>query len=161
MRIFGSESMNNVLEKLGLKDGESIEHPWINKALERAQQKVEARNFDIRKTLLKFDDVLNDQRHVIFTQRNEVIKSKEIFDYSGIEYTRNTLEDTAKSDETFWFHIQPEWIDLSFFYENVFHFIDEDVLTQIKCNDQIKILIWFPTEGFDYLLTKSLLCHSL
>ncbi len=82
MRIFGSESMNNILEKLGLKDGESIEHPWINKALERAQQKVEARNFDIRKTLLKFDDVLNDQRHVIFTQRNEVIKSKEIFNYS-------------------------------------------------------------------------------
>ena len=82
MRIFGSDSMNNILEKLGLKDGESIEHPWINKALERAQQKVEARNFDIRKTLLKFDDVLNDQRHVIFTQRNEVIKSKEIFNYS-------------------------------------------------------------------------------
>jgi preprotein translocase subunit SecA len=51
MRIFGSESMNNMLEKLGLKDGESIDHPWINKALERAQQKVEARNFDIRKTL--------------------------------------------------------------------------------------------------------------
>ena len=74
MRIFGSESMNNILQKLGLKDGESIDHPWINKALERAQQKVEARNFDIRKTLLKFDNVLNDQRHVIFTQRNEVIK---------------------------------------------------------------------------------------
>jgi len=82
MRIFGSESMNNILEKLGLKDGESIDHPWINKALERAQQKVEARNFDVRKTLLKFDNVLNDQRHVIFTQRNEVIKSKEIFNYS-------------------------------------------------------------------------------
>ena len=83
MRIFGSESMNNILEKLGLKDGESIDHPWINKALERAQQKVESRNFDIRKTLLKFDNVLNDQRHVIFTQRNEVIKSKEIFSYSN------------------------------------------------------------------------------
>ena len=69
MRIFGSESMNNILEKLGLKDGESIDHPWINKALERAQQKVEARNFDIRKTLIKFDNVLNDQRHVIFSQR--------------------------------------------------------------------------------------------
>ena len=82
MRIFGSESMNNVLEKLGLKDGESIDHPWINKALERAQQKVEARNFDIRKTLLKFDNVLNDQRHVIFSQRNDVINSKEIFNYS-------------------------------------------------------------------------------
>lgn len=82
MRIFGSESMNNMLEKLGLKDGESIDHPWINKALERAQQKVEARNFDIRKTLLKFDNVLNDQRHVIFSQRNEVIKSKKIYSYS-------------------------------------------------------------------------------
>ena len=75
MRIFGSESMNNMLEKLGLKDGESIDHPWINKALERAQQKVEARNFDIRKSLLKFDDVLNDQRHVIFSQRKKVIES--------------------------------------------------------------------------------------
>ena len=82
MRIFGSDSMNNILEKLGLKDGESIDHPWINKALERAQQKVESRNFDIRKTLLKFDDVLNDQRHVIFSQRNNVMNSEEIFDYS-------------------------------------------------------------------------------
>ena len=82
MRIFGSESMNNMLQKLGLKDGESIDHPWINKALERAQQKVEARNFDIRKTLIKFDNVLNDQRHVIFSQRNKIIKSDKIFDYS-------------------------------------------------------------------------------
>ena len=82
MRIFGSESMNNILKKLGLKDGESIDHPWINKALERAQQKVEARNFDIRKTLLKFDNVLNDQRHVIFSQRNEVIKNKNTENYS-------------------------------------------------------------------------------
>jgi preprotein translocase subunit SecA len=82
MRIFGSESMSGILKKLGLKDGESIDHPWINKALERAQQKVEARNFDIRKTLLKFDNVLNDQRHVIFSQRNNVIDTKEIFNYS-------------------------------------------------------------------------------
>ena len=82
MRIFGSESMNNILQKLGLKDGESIDHPWINKALERAQQKVEARNFDIRKTLIKFDNVLNDQRHVIFSQRKNAMNSKEIFDYS-------------------------------------------------------------------------------
>ena len=82
MRIFGSESMNNILEKLGLKDGESIDHPWINKALERAQQKVEARNFDIRKTLLKFDNVLNEQRHVIFSQRKNVMNSEKIFDYS-------------------------------------------------------------------------------
>jgi len=83
MRIFGSESMNNILQKLGLKDGESIDHPWINKALERAQQKVEARNFDIRKTLLKFDNVLNDQRHVIFSQRKNVMNSEKVFDYSN------------------------------------------------------------------------------
>ena len=83
MRIFGSESMNNILQKLGLKDGESIDHPWINKALERAQQKVEARNFDIRKTLLKFDNVLNDQRHVIFSQRKNVMNSEKVFEYSN------------------------------------------------------------------------------
>ena len=82
MRIFGSDSMNSMLEKLGLKDGESIDHPWINKALERAQQKVEARNFDIRKTLIKFDNVLNDQRHVIFSQRKEAMDSEKIFEYS-------------------------------------------------------------------------------
>ncbi len=82
MRIFGSESMTNMLEKLGLKDGESIDHPWINKALERAQQKVEARNFDIRKTLIKFDNVLNDQRHVIFMQRKKAMDNDKIFEYS-------------------------------------------------------------------------------
>ncbi len=95
MRIFGSESMNNILQKLGLKDGESIDHPWINKALERAQQKVEARNFDIRKTLLKFDNVLNDQRHVIFSQRNNLIKNNEIFQYSNnfLEEITDDLKD--------------------------------------------------------------------
>tara|TARA_Y100000590_G_scaffold297215_1_gene334912 strand:- start:472 stop:2985 length:2514 start_codon:yes stop_codon:yes gene_type:complete len=82
MRIFGSESMNNILEKLGLKNGESIDHPWINKALERAQQKVEARNFDIRKSLLRFDDVLNDQRHVIFSQRSKVMESSNSYEFA-------------------------------------------------------------------------------
>ncbi len=84
MRLFGSETMNSMLEKLGLKDGESIDHPWINKAIERAQQKVEARNFDIRKTLIKFDNVLNDQRHVIFEQRKNVIDGKEKENYADI-----------------------------------------------------------------------------
>tara|TARA_B100001057_G_scaffold149915_1_gene149810 strand:+ start:49 stop:2595 length:2547 start_codon:yes stop_codon:yes gene_type:complete len=92
MRIFGSESMNNILQKLGLKDGESIDHPWINKALERAQQKVEARNFDIRKTLIKFDNVLNDQRHVIFTQRKNAMKNDQIFDYSK-DFVDEIIED--------------------------------------------------------------------
>jgi preprotein translocase subunit SecA len=95
MRIFGSESMNNILEKLGLKDGESIDHPWINKALERAQQKVEARNFDIRKTLIKFDNVLNDQRHVVFSQRKDAMNSEEIFDYSK-KFLEEIIEEIIK-----------------------------------------------------------------
>ena len=96
MRIFGSESMNNILQKLGLKDGESIDHPWINKALERAQQKVEARNFDIRKTLIKFDNVLNDQRHVIFSQRKTAMDSKEIFEYSE-DFLNEIIDGLLKS----------------------------------------------------------------
>ena len=95
MRIFGSESMNKMLEKLGLKDGESIDHPWINKALERAQQKVEARNFDIRKTLIKFDNVLNDQRHVVFSQRKDAMNSKNIFSYSN-EFLNEIIQDIIK-----------------------------------------------------------------
>jgi preprotein translocase subunit SecA len=78
MRIFGSERMDKMLKTLGLKDGEAIVHPWINKALEKAQQKVEARNFDIRKNLLKFDNVMNDQRKVIFEQRIGIMKGEEV-----------------------------------------------------------------------------------
>ncbi|KZM50478.1 preprotein translocase subunit SecA [Labrenzia sp. OB1] len=80
MRIFGSERMDSMLQKLGLEEGEAIIHPWINKALEKAQQKVEARNFDIRKNLLKFDDVMNDQRKVVFDQRIELMDSEAIQD---------------------------------------------------------------------------------
>ena len=98
MRIFGSESINKILEKLGLKDGESIDHPWINKALERAQQKVETRNFDIRKTLLKFDDVLNDQRHVIFSQRKEVLKKQNIFETID-NFLKDEIEDLINQKE--------------------------------------------------------------
>jgi len=78
MRIFGADSIDGMLKKLGLKENESIDHPWINKAMERAQQKVEGRNFDIRKTLIKFDDVMNDQRQVIFNQRLKILKSENI-----------------------------------------------------------------------------------
>ncbi len=78
MRIFGSDRMDGMLQKLGLKEGEAIVHPWINKALERAQKKVEARNFDIRKNLLKYDDVTNDQRKVIFEQRLEVMDAEDL-----------------------------------------------------------------------------------
>jgi preprotein translocase subunit SecA len=78
MRIFASDQLGGMLQKLGLKDGEAIVHPWINKALEKAQQKVEARNFDIRKNLLKYDDVMNDQRKVVFEQRIELMREQDV-----------------------------------------------------------------------------------
>ena len=78
MRIFGSDKLDSMLKRLGMKDGESIAHPWVNKALERAQGKVEARNFDIRKNLLKYDDVMNLQRKSIFSQRREIMESDNV-----------------------------------------------------------------------------------
>ncbi|MFD1510077.1 preprotein translocase subunit SecA [Lacimonas salitolerans] len=78
MRIFGSERLDKVLSSLGMKEGEAIVHPWVNKSLERAQAKVEGRNFDIRKQLLKFDDVMNEQRKVIFAQRREIMEAKDL-----------------------------------------------------------------------------------
>ncbi|HEX5779020.1 MAG TPA: preprotein translocase subunit SecA, partial [Xanthobacteraceae bacterium] len=83
MRIFGSDQLGGMLTKLGLQEGEAIVHPWINKALEKAQQKVEARNFDIRKNLLKYDDVMNDQRKVIFEQRIELMRDEDVAETVG------------------------------------------------------------------------------
>ncbi|HTQ13942.1 MAG TPA: preprotein translocase subunit SecA [Rhizomicrobium sp.] len=80
MRIFGSERMEAVLSRLGLEEGEAIAHPWVNKALEKAQQKVEARNFELRKNILKYDNVLNDQRKVIFEQRKEIMGADDVAD---------------------------------------------------------------------------------
>tara|TARA_S200000501_G_scaffold117804_1_gene110615 strand:- start:1105 stop:3843 length:2739 start_codon:yes stop_codon:yes gene_type:complete len=91
MRIFGSERMDGMLKKLGLQEGEAIVHPWINKALEKAQQKVEARNFDIRKNLLKFDDVMNDQRKVIYEQRKELMASDDV-SATIIDMRNNVIE---------------------------------------------------------------------
>jgi preprotein translocase subunit SecA len=83
MRIFGSDKLDGMLQKLGLQENEAIVHPWINKALEKAQQKVEARNFDIRKNVLKFDNVMNDQRKVIFDQRIELMKDETVAETVG------------------------------------------------------------------------------
>ena len=105
MRIFGAESIDGMLKKLGLKENESIDHPWINKAMERAQQKVEGRNFDIRKTLIKFDDVMNDQRQVIFSQRLNILKSKDVsnmmddFLNENIENLEKIKNDYQKSND--------------------------------------------------------------
>ena len=91
MRLFGGDQIDGMLKKLGLKENESIDHPWINKAMERAQKKVEARNFDIRKTLIKFDDVMNDQRQVIFSQRLSILKQSNI-----IEILENFLNELSQ-----------------------------------------------------------------
>ncbi len=92
MRIFGSERMDSMLQKLGLKEDEAIIHPWINKALEKAQKKVEARNFDIRKNLLKFDDVMNDQRKVVFEQRIELMDGENLGE-TVAEMRQDVIED--------------------------------------------------------------------
>ena len=135
MRIFGSESMNNILEKLGLKDGESIDHPWINKALERAQQKVEARNFDIRKTLLKFDNVLSDQRQVIFSERNNVMNNKEIFNYSN-NFLQDIIEDLIEDKKKYL--TNPKGNDFNRKFISIFgkSFTDEEINELIKLNEK-------------------------
>ena len=94
MRIFGSERMDAMLVKLGLQEGEAIVHPWINKALEKAQQKVEARNFDLRKNILKYDDVANDQRKVIFEQRREIMEEEDVAETVG-DMRQSAIEDAV------------------------------------------------------------------
>ena len=91
MRIFGSERMDTMLQKLGLQDGEAIVHPWVNKALEKAQQKVEARHFEGRKYLLKYDDVMNDQRKVVFEQRKDMMRAEDVQD-TVVEMRNEVIE---------------------------------------------------------------------
>jgi preprotein translocase subunit SecA len=92
MRIFGSERLDSILSKLGMKEGESIVHPWVNKSLEKAQAKVEGRNFDIRKQLLKFDDVMNDQRKAIFSQRMEILEADHVAEVAS-DMRHQVIED--------------------------------------------------------------------
>ena len=106
MRIFGSEKLDSVLKTLGLEEGESIQHPWITKALERAQKKVEARNYEIRKSLLKFDDVMNEQRKIIYNQRKEIINDEDIddlvldmMDAFVEDFLQNNCPDLSELDE--------------------------------------------------------------
>jgi preprotein translocase subunit SecA len=94
MRIFGSERMDSMLQRLGLKEGEAIIHPWVNKALAKAQQKVEARNYDIRKQLLKFDDVMNDQRKVVYEQRREIMSARDVAE-TVADMRRETVEEVV------------------------------------------------------------------
>jgi preprotein translocase subunit SecA len=95
MRIFGSDQLGNMLTKLGLQENEAITHPWINKALEKAQQKVEARNFDIRKNILKYDDVMNDQRKVVFEQRIDLMREEDVSE-TVADMRYSTVEDLVR-----------------------------------------------------------------
>ena len=142
MRIFGSESIDTIMKKFGLKEGESIDHPWINKALENAQKRVEGRNYDIRKTLLKFDDVMNDQRKVIFEQRKEILKSNninEIINSFIEELTDNFMNErkiyTRENQlDSFKIKIKPI-LGKSFTedeIENILHLKDNDFKNSIK-----------------------------
>ena len=138
MRIFGSERIDGMLQKLGFKEGESIDHPWINKALEKAQQKVEARNFDIRKSLLQFDDVMSDQRKVIYEQRLEILKNNNIY-----EVTNNFFEDI--SSDIINYSKQPEETANKDFLKSRIERIlgakltNEDLATFIKLSDNDKL----------------------
>jgi len=138
MRIFGSERIDGMLQKLGFKEGGSIDHPWINKALEKAQQKVEARNFDIRKSLLQFDDVMSDQRKVIYEQRLEILKNNNIY-----EVTNNFFEDI--SSDIINYSKQPEETANKDFLKSRIERIlgakltNEDLATFIKLSDNDKL----------------------
>ena len=138
MRIFGSERIDSMLQKLGFKEGESIDHPWINKALEKAQQKVEARNFDIRKSLLQFDDVMSDQRKVIYEQRLEILKTENIY-----QTTNNFFEDVSE-DIIQYSKLSADELDKSILKSRIERILgskinDSDVDTFIKLSHEEKV----------------------
>ena len=141
MRIFGSEKLDAVLSKLGMKEGEAIVHPWVNKSLERAQAKVEGRNFDIRKQLLKFDDVMNDQRKAIFGQRLEIMQS----------------EDVAEIAEDMRVQVIDDLIDQYCPPKSYHDAWDTDGLTQAvreKLNIDLPLAAWAAEEGVDQDVMK-------
>jgi preprotein translocase subunit SecA len=148
MRIFGSERMDSMLVRLGLEDGEAITHPWINKALEKAQMKVEARNFDIRKNLLKYDDVMNDQRKAIYEQRRELMEAESVS-----ETIADMREDVVQN--ILHTHIPPrsfpeQWDTegLRIEFHRVFNFeppigewLKEDGISEIEIGDRLDKLV--------------------
>ena len=140
MRIFGSEKMDTLLKSLGLKEGESIQHAWISKALERAQKKVEGRNFDVRKTLLKFDDVLNDQRKIIFEQRFELMNSNDITTITNeMQYdVADTLVDDYAPPKTFIDQWDIESLE-SEIKNHFTHSLNIENLVNESDDDQVKI----------------------
>ncbi|RBO53201.1 preprotein translocase subunit SecA [Rhodovulum sp. BSW8] len=136
MRIFGSERLDKVLSTLGMKDGEAIIHPWVNKSLEKAQAKVEGRNFDIRKQLLKFDDVMNDQRKVIFGQRREIMEADDLSDIVQ-DMRHEVIDDLVET------HIPPRSYADQWDAEGLQRAVAESL------NLDLPILDWADEEGVD------------
>lgn len=136
MRIFGSDRMGGMLQKLGLKEGEAIIHPWINKALEKAQKKVEARNFDTRKNLLKYDDVMNDQRREVYAQRRAFMKSDDVAE-TVAEMRRESIG--AMVDRAIPENAYPEQWDLAG--------LEEQVRNQLGLD--LPVVAWGKEEGID------------
>ncbi len=136
MRIFGSERLEKVLSGLGMKEGEAIIHPWVNKSLERAQAKVEGRNFDIRKHLLKFDDVMNDQRKVIFSQRREYMEDEDLSDVT--QDMRHTVIDELVEQ-----HMPPKSYAEQWDTEGLYAAVIE------KLNLDVPVIDWAKEEGVD------------
>jgi preprotein translocase subunit SecA len=136
MRIFGSERLDKMLSTLGMKEGEAIVHPWVNKSLEKAQAKVEGRNFEIRKQLLKFDDVMNDQRKVIFAQRLEVMRSEDVSEI--IQDMRYQLIDDLIGN-----HVPPKT------YPDQWDMDGLHTSLQEKMDIDADVISWAREEGFD------------
>ncbi len=147
MRIFGSERLDKVLSTLGMKEGEAIVHPWVNKSLERAQAKVEARNFDVRKQLLKYDDVMNDQRKVIFGQRREIMEATDLSDIVT-DMRHQVIEDLTT------LHMPPrsypdQW-DTQALYASVIQTLGIDV----------PVMKWAEEEGVDHATIRDRLVEA-
>ncbi|TGD43195.1 preprotein translocase subunit SecA [Pseudotabrizicola sediminis] len=147
MRIFGSEKLDAVLSKLGMKEGEAIVHPWVNKSLERAQAKVEGRNFDIRKQLLKFDDVMNDQRKAIFGQRLEIMQAEDVAEIT--EDMRNQVIDDLVD-----LHMPPKS------YPDAWEVDALTLAVREKLNLDMPMADWAAEEGVDQDVIKERLTEA-
>ena len=147
MRIFGSDRLDSMLQKLGMKEGEAIVHPWVNKSLEKAQAKVEARNFDIRKQLLKYDDVMNDQRKAIFSQRREIMSSDDVSEIAE-DMRHQVIEDLVDT------HLPPksyaeQW-DMQGFHDAV----------QTQLGLDLPVKDWAEEEGVDQQVVRERLVEA-
>jgi preprotein translocase subunit SecA len=147
MRIFGSERLDSVLSKLGMKEGEAIVHPWVNKSLEKAQAKVEGRNFDIRKQLLKFDDVMNDQRKAIFSQRLEIMEAEDLSEIAE-DMRHQVVEDLTDH------YLPPKSYADQWNVEGLYAAVIE------KLSLDLPIIDWAQEEGVDQEAMRDRICEA-